>query len=102
MFERYTETSRRVIFFSRYECSQFGAMSIESEHMLLGLLREDAEMVRHYLAAEDSVDAIRQDVETRAPATGKKTGTSTDLPLTQECKDALKYAADAAEALSSR
>src|SRR5256712_431858 len=41
MFERYTETARRVIFFARYEASQFGSPYIETEHLLLGLLRED-------------------------------------------------------------
>ena len=41
MFERYTEKARRVIFFARYEASQYGAASIESEHLMLGLLRED-------------------------------------------------------------
>ncbi|HEX9199721.1 MAG TPA: Clp protease N-terminal domain-containing protein [Acidobacteriaceae bacterium] len=41
MFERYTERARRVIFFARYEASQFGSPNIESEHMLLGLLREE-------------------------------------------------------------
>jgi hypothetical protein len=39
MFERYTEKARRVIFFARYEASQFGSLYIETEHMLLGLLR---------------------------------------------------------------
>src|SRR5947207_10768613 len=38
MFERYTEKARRVIFFSRYEASQFGSPYIETEHLLLGLL----------------------------------------------------------------
>ena len=41
MFERYTEKARRAIFFARYEASQFGSPSIESEHLLLGLLREN-------------------------------------------------------------
>jgi len=39
MFERYTEKARRVIFFARYEASQFGAPAIEPEHLLLGLMR---------------------------------------------------------------
>ncbi|MFZ0862910.1 MAG: Clp protease N-terminal domain-containing protein [Candidatus Sulfotelmatobacter sp.] len=42
MFERYTEIARRVIFFARYEASQFGSPYIETEHLLLGLLREDS------------------------------------------------------------
>ena len=37
MFERYTEKARRVIFFARYEASQFGSPYIETEHLLLGL-----------------------------------------------------------------
>ena len=34
MFERYTEKARRVIFFARYEASQFGSPYIETEHLL--------------------------------------------------------------------
>src|SRR3989440_669711 len=41
MFERYTEKARRVIFFARYEASEFGSPYIETEHLLLGLLREE-------------------------------------------------------------
>ena len=41
MFEKFTEKARRVVFFARYEASQFGSPHIETEHMLLGLLRED-------------------------------------------------------------
>jgi len=41
MLERFTERARRVIFFARYEASQFGSTTIETEHLLLGLLGED-------------------------------------------------------------
>ena len=40
MFERYTVRARRVLFFARYEASQLGSISIETEHLLLGLIRE--------------------------------------------------------------
>ena len=46
MFERYTEKSRRVIFFARYEASQYGSPYIETEHLLLGLLRESPDLTR--------------------------------------------------------
>jgi ATP-dependent Clp protease ATP-binding subunit ClpC len=45
MFDRYTEKARCVIFFARYEASQFGAPAIEPEHLLLGLLKEDKQLV---------------------------------------------------------
>jgi ATP-dependent Clp protease ATP-binding subunit ClpC len=38
MFERFTEKARRVIFFARYEASQYGSHQIETEHLLLGLV----------------------------------------------------------------
>lgn len=41
MFERYTQKARRVIFFARYEASQYGSLYIETEHLLLGLLDQD-------------------------------------------------------------
>jgi ATP-dependent Clp protease ATP-binding subunit ClpC len=40
MFERFTEKARRVVFFARYEASQYGSPEIDSEHLLLGLIRE--------------------------------------------------------------
>jgi ATP-dependent Clp protease ATP-binding subunit ClpA len=49
MFERFTEKARRVIFFGRYEASQFGSAYIESEHLLLGLLREDKALTARFL-----------------------------------------------------
>lgn len=39
MFERYTEKARRVIFFGRYEASQFGSPYIETEEGTLDVLR---------------------------------------------------------------
>ena len=38
MFERYTEKARRVIFFARYEASQYGSPYIETEHLLASIL----------------------------------------------------------------
>ena len=49
MFEKYTEKARRVIFFARYEASQFGQPYIETEHLLLGILREDKALTNRFL-----------------------------------------------------
>ena len=58
MFERYTEKARRVIFFARYEASQFGSPYIETEHLLLGLLREDKALTNRFLRSHASVECI--------------------------------------------
>lgn len=99
MFERYTERARRVIFFSRYEASQFGSRTIEVGHLLLGVVREDKTLVRQFLPALQ-VDQIRKAVEERMPRAADKVATSIDLPLSSECKRALAYAAEEVERLS--
>src|SRR5579863_2652704 len=99
MFEKYTEKARRVIFFSRYEASQFGSPYIESEHLLLGLLREDKAVTSKFLGLNASFELIRKQIEERTTVR-EKTSTSVDLPLSAECKRVLAYAAEEAERLS--
>jgi len=101
MFERYTEKARRVIFFARYEASEFGAPGIETEHLLLGLLREDDALTQRFLSSLSSVDSIRQSVRAVTPAR-PKISTSVDLPLSHESKRVLAYAAEEADKLKHR
>ena len=102
MFERYTEKARRVIFFARYEASQFGTMSIEPEHLLLGLIREDDKYLGPLLRTSHlSVEAIRGRIG-REQGQGDKVSASVDLPLSSKCKRVLGYAADESELLRHR
>ena len=101
MFERYTEKARRVIFFARYEASQFGSPHIETEHLLLGLLREDKGLTNRFLRSHTGIESIRKQIEGRT-IMREKVSTSVDLPLSQECKRVLMYAAEEAEKLSSK
>src|SRR5438034_7164458 len=93
MFERYTEKARRVIFFARYEASQFGSPYIETEHLLLGLLREDKALTNRFLRSHASVESIRKLIEGHTTIR-EKVSTSVDLPLSNECKRVLAYAAE--------
>jgi ClpA/ClpB-like protein len=98
MFERYTEKARRVIFFSRYEASQYGSPCIETEHLLLGLLREDK---RIFLRLKfENAEAVRREIDARSPKR-PTFPTSVDLPLTNESKRVLAYAAEEAERLEN-
>jgi len=101
MFERYTEKARRVIFFARYEASQFGSPYIESEHLLLGLLREDKALTNRFLRSHSSVELIRKQIEERT-LVREKVSTSVDLPLSDDCKRVLAYAAEEAERLGHK
>jgi ATP-dependent Clp protease ATP-binding subunit ClpC len=99
MFERYTEKARRVIFFARYEASQFGSPLIETEHLLLGLIREDKALTNRFLRSH--VASIRQQVESQTTIR-EKVSTSVDLPLSNESKRVLAYAAGEAERLGHK
>jgi len=101
MFERYTEKARRVIFFARYEASQFGSQQIETEHLLLGLLREDKALANRFLRSHAAVESIRKQVEAHTTIR-EKVPTSVELPLSHECKRVLAYAAEEAERLNHR
>jgi ATP-dependent Clp protease ATP-binding subunit ClpC len=101
MFERYTEKARRVIFFSRYEASQFGAASIEAEHILLGTVREDRSLVERFFPSPAALETIRREVKGHLE---KNSGVSltVDLPLSIEAKQALTFAAEEAERFGHR
>jgi ATP-dependent Clp protease ATP-binding subunit ClpC len=101
MFERYTEKARRVIFFARYEASQFGSPYIETEYVLLGILREDKALSHRFLGADASFEALRRQVEQHTTIR-ESVSTSVDLPLSNECKRVLAYAAEEAERLAHK
>jgi ATP-dependent Clp protease ATP-binding subunit ClpC len=97
MFERYTERARRVIFFARYEASQLGSNSIETEHLLLGLIREGKGLTsRIFSKSHLSMESIRKEIEGRA-LYRDKVSTSVDIPLSSESKRVLGYASEEAE-----
>ncbi|HQZ95502.1 MAG TPA: ATP-dependent Clp protease ATP-binding subunit [Pyrinomonadaceae bacterium] len=103
MFERYTERSRRVIFFARYEALQYGSQVIAPEHILLGLMREDKTLsarffpFRHVL----TVDSIRRDVEERI-VLRDRIPQSSELHLSPATKQILFYANDESRQLKNR
>src|SRR5216117_1057244 len=101
MFERYTDPARRVIFFARYEASQYGSATIETEHFLLGLVREDKFLIRLFFPDSASWESIRERIDQRVEIR-KKTSTSIDLPLSDECKRILAHSAREAETLKDR
>jgi len=99
MFERYTEKARRVVFFARYEASQYGAPEIDTEHLLLGLLREDKTL--HRWMTKLNVESIRQQVVQRLPKL-PSIATSVELPLSKPASRVLKRAAGEAERLGNK
>jgi Clp amino terminal domain, pathogenicity island component len=101
MFERYTERARRVIFFARFEASRYGSPYIETEHLLLGLLREDRGLVTRALGEVNVGEGIRAEIEGHITSR-ERISTSVEIPLTSESKKVLTLAAEEADRLGHR
>ncbi len=99
MFEKYNEKARRALFFARYEASKLGSKVIESEHILLGVLREGEEIVREVFNRFNvKPDDIRKEIEGDRVFTERVSSTQ-ELPLAEESKKILAYASHEAESM---
>jgi enamine deaminase RidA (YjgF/YER057c/UK114 family) len=100
MFERYTEDARRALFFARYEASQSGSVSIDAEHLLMGLIREPTG-VTSLIAANTGapLESIRKEVGSQMNSHAK-VATSVEMPFSDQTKRILQFAADEADRLS--
>jgi catechol 2,3-dioxygenase-like lactoylglutathione lyase family enzyme len=102
MFERFTEQARRALFFARFEASQQGGTSIDTEHLLLGVLRESKGPISRILERYHvSGERIRNDVEGRS-LFREKVPTYVDIPFTSETVRALHFAVEEADRLRHR
>jgi hypothetical protein len=100
MFERYTEKARRAIFFARYEASQNGSPFIDTMHLLLGILHE-SKVLFSEAGLQVSVAHLSEDCRKALPPAHKMIPTNVDLPLSNECKQALEAASAEADRLGS-
>src|SRR5216684_2858949 len=101
MFERYSETARRVIFSSRYMASRVGSPEIETEHLLLGLLRADKSLARRFLGSPWAAEAVWRKIEQSKPLREKVRGPR-EIPLSNAAKRALAFAVEEAALFSSK
>lgn len=97
MFERFTEQARRAIFFSQYEAIFQSADKISPAHLLIGLTRDrgsradDVASLKENTARLRSALGIPQAAFKAVPAAGH------DVPLSDNFKMVLTYAAEEAD-----
>ena len=91
----FTEDARQAIFFARYEASSFSRCEITLEHLLLGLLRSTP-VLQSRLGEQGLDDVLRRIAESEAIA--RRIPPMETLPLSEECKRAVKLAVDEATA----
>ena len=90
MFEQFTERARRVIFFARFEASKTGCHAISTEHLLLGLMRENMCLLPEF-SPDSDLAAIRSELFGETPA--ERVPTSVDIPLTESARRVLQQSA---------
>ncbi len=101
MFERFTERARQVVVLAQDESRELGDAFIGTEHLVLGLLREDegigARAIRSFgVTPEGLRDALRPD---RGPVAPVASG---QIPFTPRAKESLERALREAGALGDR
>ncbi|HET9219525.1 MAG TPA: Clp protease N-terminal domain-containing protein [Terriglobia bacterium] len=99
MFERYNGLARRVVFFARFAASQSGEAAIESEHLLLGLIRE-AGCVFSRLIPSLALEELRASIPRRVVV--ENPAMRIHMPLSAELRRILGYSAEEANDLDQR
>lgn len=102
MFEHYTERAIRVIQFARYEATQLGSRTIETEHLLLGLIREGNGITsRIFNRCKVTFEEIRKEIESRV-VLKEKISPSVEPPPSPDVDKVLTFAAEEAEHLNHK
>lgn len=92
MFERYLETARRAIYFSRWEALRRNGSKIEPEHLLLGILQDKGTKLDMLFPLREHLAALQHRVGD-APSNHEKR----DISLSNPSKRILAYAAEESE-----
>jgi ATP-dependent Clp protease ATP-binding subunit ClpC len=96
MWNRFTEPSRRVIYFAQEEAARLGENSVGTEHLLLGLTREEDTVAARILERlGTSSKRVRAEIEkqvTRGPG-----NLGQDMQLTPGSKQVIDFAYEEAK-----
>jgi len=101
----FTDRVRKVLQMSREEATRLGQRYVGTEHILLGMIREDEGVASDVLATLNvDLGAIRQKIEETAKGKGGDLAQSAgpDLPYTSRAKKVLEMAMSEARDLSYR
>src|SRR2546421_1911289 len=101
MWQRFTERARRVVYFAQEEAARFGENSVGTEHLLLGLAREEDSVAGRILIGRLGIPLgnIRSAVEkqiSRGPGI-----VGQDMQLTPRAKQMIDLAYEEARRLNN-
>src|SRR5579872_5856839 len=100
MWQRFTERARRVVFFAQEEAMRLGDQYVSTEHLLLGLIRENDSVAAQVLDRLGvSLGRIRSEIERQVTQGDRRPGS--DMQLTPRAKRVIDLAYDEARQLNN-
>ena len=100
MWQRFTERARRVVFFAQEEAGRLGENYVSTEHLLLGLVRENDSVAARILDRLGiSLGRIRSEIERQVARGEGRLGQ--DMQLTPRAKRVIDLAYDEARQLNN-
>ncbi|MEQ1823100.1 MAG: ATP-dependent Clp protease ATP-binding subunit [Fimbriimonadaceae bacterium] len=100
MWQRFTERARKVVFYAQEEAQKFGEGYVSTEHLLLGLVREQDSVAARVLEKLGvSLNRVRSEVEKQLPRGDARP--SQDMTLTPRAKRVIDLAYDEARSLNN-
>src|ERR1700738_5342984 len=100
MWQRFTERTRRVVFFAQEEAGRLGENYVSTEHLLLGLVRENDSVAARILDRMGvSLGRIRSEIERQVTRGDGRLGQ--DMQLTPRAKRVIDLAYDEARQLNN-
>ena len=100
MWQRFTERARRVVFFAQEEAGRLGEIYVSTEHLLLGLVRENDSVAARILDRMGvSLGRIRSEIERQVSRGDGRLGQ--EMQLTPRAKRVIDLAYDEARNLNN-
>ena len=100
MWQRFTERARRVVFFAQEEAGRLGENYVSTEHLLLGLVRENDSVAARILDRMGvSMGRVRSEIERQVTRGDGRLGQ--DMQLTPRAKRVIDLAYDEARNLNN-
>ena len=100
MWQRFTERARRIIFFAQEEAGRFGEHHVCTEHLLLGMLRENDHVAAKIITGLGvSLEQIREEIQRQVVYSEQRVGP--DMQLAPRSQRVVELAYDEARDLNN-
>src|SRR5208337_918644 len=93
MFDEYTPEARRSVYFAHVAARQLGAAAIDGAHLLLGIARENIELLNRFLSAPVSETTFQSEITNGVSTPRAAPQQIADIPFSGESKRVFSLAA---------